>query len=150
MEGLEREGFGLTHHEEAGEALDGGGFVGGVHGLLEGVEGSGGVGEAEARKRGVARVGGLVEESGVAAEEAKDGHGEAEGALPVGDGAGGEEAGGGAVDGVFEEASGFEVGVPVDYVVDAPVLHPFEADLSDGSGLGAAVEGGGGPVVVGF
>lgn len=64
-----------------------------------------------------ARVGELVEEGGVAAEEAEDGNGEAEKFLPVGDGFGGEKRCGGAFDSVFEKRSGFQIGFFVDDVI---------------------------------
>jgi len=67
-----------------------------------------------------------VEEGGVAAEEAEDGDGEAEELLPVSDGFGREEGGGGAVNGVLEEAGRFEIGFLVDDVVEGSVLDPFQ------------------------
>lgn len=71
----------------------------------------------------------LLKECGVAAEEAEDGDGEAEELLPVCHRFRREEGGGGAVDGVFQEACRFEIGFLVDDVVEASVLHPFQTDF---------------------
>jgi len=67
-----------------------------------------------------------VEEGGVAAEEAEDRDGEAEKLLPVCHGFRREEGGGGAVNGVLQEAGRFEIGFLVDDVVEASILHPFQ------------------------
>lgn len=106
--------------------MDGVVLVGLVEGEFLGVEEECGVGEAEAGEGGPARVGELVEEGGVAAEEAEDGDGQAEKFLPVGDGLRGEEAGGGAVHGVLKEARRLQIGFLVDDVVQASVLDPFQ------------------------
>lgn len=82
----------------------------------------------------------FLEKSWVPAEEAEDGDGEAEELLPVGEGLGGEEAGGGALDCVLEEAGGFEVSLGFDDVVDASVFDPFEADFGYAPPLVVAVE----------
>lgn len=71
----------------------------------------------------------LLEESWVPADEAERWDGEAQKLVPIGDGLGGDEARGGATDGVFEEVSGFEIGVGVDGVVEGSVLHPFQANF---------------------
>lgn len=97
-------------------------------GALEGVEEEGGVGEAEAGEVGVAGVGGLVEEGGVAAEEAEDGDREAEGSLLRREDAGREVAVAAPLDGVLEQAGGLEVRLGVDDVVQSSVLHPLQPD----------------------
>lgn len=81
-------------------------------------------------------MGEFVEESGVPAKEAEDGDGEAEELLLIGEESGGEESMGAAMNGIFEEAGGFEIGLCVDDVVEASVLHPFETDLCNGTRLG--------------
>lgn len=77
----------------------------------------------------------FMKECRIPAQESEDGDGEAERLLPLGDRLGGQEPGGGPLDGVLEEAGGLEVGLGVDHVVEAPVLDPLEADLGYGPAL---------------
>ena len=136
---MKRRRFGFHHHENLAEPLDGVVFVVVVDGLFEGVQELCGVGEAEAGEGGPARVGELVEERGVAAEEAEDRDSEAEKLLPVGDGLRRQEAGGGALHSVLEKGSGFQIGFFVDDVVEASVLHPLQPHLHYASPLEVVV-----------
>lgn len=76
-----------------------------------------------------------MKESGVPAQEAENGDGEAEKLLPIGEGLFSEETGWGALDSVLEEAGGLEIGLNVDNVVQASILDPFKTDLGYASAL---------------
>ena len=80
-----------------------------------------------------------MKESGVPAQEAENGDGEAEKLLPIGDGLGSEKTSWGALDSVLEEAGGLEIGLGVNDVVQASVLDPFETDPGYASALVALV-----------
>lgn len=59
-------------------------------------------------------------------QEAKNGDSEAEELLPIGERLGSEKTGGRAFNSILQEASRFEIGVGINYVVKAPILNPFQ------------------------
>lgn len=76
-----------------------------------------------------------MEKSRVPAQKAENRNREAEEFLPISDGLCGDETDRGAFDGIFEQASGFEVSLLIDDVVEASVLTPLEPHLRYASPL---------------
>lgn len=116
-EGLEGYSSCIGHHEEFRKPLDGVRFMGFVNGKLLTIQEEGSVCEFETGKIGVLGMGEFVEESGVPAKETEDGDSEAEELLLVREEAGGEEATGASLDGVFEKAGSLEIRLGVDDMI---------------------------------
>lgn len=76
-----------------------------------------------------------MKESWVPPDESNNRDGEAEQLLPIGDGFGGDEASRGALNGVLKEASGLQISLRVDDVIETPILNPFETNLRYSSPL---------------
>ena len=70
-----------------------------------------------------------MKESWVPAEKSEYRDSQSKGLLPICDGFRSDEGGWRAFNGIFEKHSGFEIGLFVDYMVEALVLDPFEADF---------------------
>lgn len=73
----------------------------------------------------------LLEKRGVPPHKAHSGDGEAQQLLRIQERFRGQISGGGADYGVLDEASGFNVGLDVDDVVERSVLDPFQSDFGD-------------------
>ena len=55
--------------------------------------------------------------------------------MPVGDGFGSDKASRGALNGVLEKASGLQIGLRVNDVIETPILNPFKTNLGYSSPL---------------